>query len=116
MIWLVLTEVPGWTDAPMSARLKRALPVAIPCFGMLLLAVWNFGITAPKIQAERERLQPLVALEEEVASLNKYSDQEVAELTEREGIASRLLLAGPQEVALFLNELKKDAVGFGWNA
>jgi hypothetical protein len=115
--WLLLTEVPGWPDAPVWARMKRATPVLLPCAGMLCLAVWYFAIHAPRVRAEMEAALPLVALEDEIAMLQlATSEQQVAELSERAGTASRLLLESPAEAGAFLKGLKKEAADRGFEA
>lgn len=115
--WLMLTEVPGWPDAPAWARLKRALPVLLPCAGMLVFAVWHLAIHAPRVRAETEAALPLVALEDEIAMLQlATSEQQVVELNERAGAASRLLLESPEEAASFLKGLKKEAADRGFDA
>ena len=116
-VWLILTEVPGWPDAPAWARLRRALPVIIPCIGMLVLAVWSFGFHLPRVKAEHEAALPLVALEDEVAMLQlASSEQQVAELAERAAEVSRLLLESPDEVVTFLRGLKKEAADRGFES
>ncbi|MGC4072598.1 MAG: hypothetical protein QM760_08785 [Nibricoccus sp.] len=115
--WLMLTEVPGWPDAPVWARTKRAMPVLLPCAGMLFFAVWYFAIHAPHVRAEKEAALPLVALEDEIALLQlATSEQQVAELNERAGAASRLLLDSPADVTVFLKGLKKEAASRGFEA
>jgi hypothetical protein len=115
--WLMLTEVPGWPDAPAWARMKRALPVLVPCAGMALIAVWHLALHAPRVRAETEAALPLVALEDEIAMLQlATSEQQVAELNERAASASRLLLESPAEAAAFLKGLKKEAADRGFDA
>lgn len=115
--WLMLTEVPGWPDAPAWARLKRALPVLVPCVGMLFFAVWYFAIHAPRVRLETEAALPLIALEDEIAMLQlATSEQQVAELNERAASASRQLLDSPAEAAAFLKGLKKEAADRGFDA
>jgi hypothetical protein len=116
-LWLMLTDVPGWPDAPLWARLRRASPVLLPCLGMLALAVWHFGIHAPRVRAELQAVQPLLALEAEIASLQLAgSEQQVADLAERAEIASRLLFDSNEDVAPFLRSLKKEAADRGFDA
>jgi hypothetical protein len=115
--WLILTEVPGWPDAPGWARLRRALPVILPCLGMLVLAVWNFGFHLPQVRVELDAVRPLVALEDEIAVLQlASSEQQVAELAERAGVASRLLFQSREEVTGFLSSLKNEAADRGFDA
>lgn len=116
-VWLILTEVPGWPDAPRWARLRRALPVILPCIGMLVLGVWSLGVHLPRVKAEHEAALPLIALEEEVAVLQlASSEQQVAELAERAAAASRLLLESPEEISAFLRGLKKEAADRGFES
>lgn len=115
--WLMLTEVPGWPDAPAWARFRRALPVLLPVAGVALIAVWHFAIHAPRVRAETARSLPLIALEDEIAMLQiACSEQQVAELAERASAASRLLLDSPAEVGGFLRGLKKEAADRGFDA
>lgn len=112
----VLTEVPGWPDAPVSARARRALPVVLPCIGMLLLLVWNLALHAPRVRAQRAELQPLVALESGISTRRLgFSEQQVAEIAERAAAANRLLLE-QAKLAEFLRALKQEAADRGWEA
>ena len=114
---LVLTEVPGWPDAPVSARARRALPVLIPCVGMLLLLGWNLAVQAPRVRAQQVALRPLVSLESEISTLRlAFSEQQVREVAERAAGASRLLLDSAAELPEFLRALKQEAAGRGWDA
>jgi hypothetical protein len=113
--WLVLTEVPGWPDAPAWARFRRAMPVLFPCVVMAGLIAWNFAVHAPRVEAERAELQPLIALEDEISALQlACSEQQAAELVERAETASRLLIDSPQDLSVLLRSLKKEAADRGW--
>ncbi len=115
--WLMLTEVPGWPDAPAWARFRRALPVLLPVVGMAMIAIWHFAIHAPGVRVEITRSLPLLALEGEIASLQiACSEQQVIDLAERASAASRLLLDSPADVGTFLQSLKKEAADRGFNA
>jgi hypothetical protein len=115
--WLMLTEVPGWPDAPAWARFRRALPVLLPVVGMALLTVWHVAIHAPRVRTETARSLPLIALEDEIAMLQiACSEQQVTELAERASAASRLLLDSPADVGSFLRGLKKEAADRGFDA
>lgn len=114
---MVLTEVPGWPDAPVSARARRSLPVVIPCISMLLLLVWNLALHTPRVRAQRVELQPLVALESGISTRRlAFSEQQVGEIAERAAAANRLLLESPAELPVFLHSLKKEAADRGWDA
>lgn len=115
--WLMLTEVPGWPDAPLWARVRRASPVLLPCLMLLLVGGWQIVFKVPQIRAERAALAPLIALENEIASLQlACSDQDAAALAERSAEVSRLLLASSDDVRSFLKILKKEAVERGFDA
>jgi len=115
-VWLLLTEIPGWPDAPLWPRLRRMLPIAIPCVATAVIAIWTYGIQAPRFDAEVAALQPFAALEQEISSLQLFSEQEATELKERVALTSRSLLETPQELAPFLKSLKKEASDRGWEA
>lgn len=113
--WLVLTEVPGWPDAPAWARLRRALPVVLPGAGMAAIVAWSVWVHGPRVAAQRAALQPLLALEEEISTLQlACSEQQASELAGRAAAANRVLLEKPEEVAPFLRALKKEAAERGW--
>jgi len=114
--WRVLTEVPGWPDAPVWAKCRRALPVLLPLIAMLALLVWSLAVHAPRVRRESQALAPLVALESEIVSLRIASDREIAALAEKTTEASRTLIDGDAEAAAFLRTLKKEAADRGWEA
>lgn len=116
-VWILLTEVPGWSDAPLAVRLRRTVPIVLPCAGIAALLAWNLAWQAPQIRAQREAHAPLLALEAEIESLQLgCSEQQTVELTDRADQASRLLLPTPAELAPFLRTLKKEAADRGWDA
>jgi hypothetical protein len=116
MGWRVLTEVPGWPDAPVSMQLRRAMPVLLPCAGMVLLLDWNLLFHAPRVRDQQAALQPLLNLEAEISTLRlASSEQQLSETAERATVASQLLLTSTSEVPSFLETLKKDAADGGWN-
>jgi hypothetical protein len=96
--WHLLTEVPGWPDAPRRMRWRRVLPIIIPCAALLLLAGWNAAVRDPHIRKERANHQPLLSLEEDIAA------------------AARLLLGTPAELGPLLHTLKTEATGRHWEA
>lgn len=115
--WLLLTEVPGWVDAPFSARLGRAFPIVFPAAATGLLLLWSFAWQAPQIRATRETLAPLSSLAQEITTLQLvFSEQQTVELAERASVASRLLLSRPADLAPFLSSLNKEAVSRGWES
>lgn len=115
--WLILTEVPGWSDAPMSVRLLRTVPIALPCVGIALLLVWNLGWHVPEVHAERASHTSLLMLEAEIENLKlASSEQQTVELSARADQVSRLLVNTPEELALLFRSLKKEATDRGWDA
>jgi hypothetical protein len=115
--WQILTEVPGWPDAPRQLRLRRLLPIAIPVVAMLLLCLWNLVWAHPHIQSVRTTYQPLLALEQEVADLRLGgSDDKAAEAAARAAEASRMLLPEPKQIGTLLNEFTRTALASGWEA
>jgi hypothetical protein len=114
-VWRLLTEVPGWDDAPPAVRLRRTLPIVLPCAGIAAVLTWSLGWQAPQIRAEREAHAPQIAIEAEIESLQlAYSEQQTVELAERAAQAERLLLATPSDLAPYLRTLKKEAADRGW--
>ena len=115
--WQLFTEVPGWPDAPRAMRLRRILPVIIPCLAMVLLAGWNVAIRDPRIRSERAVHQPLLALEDEIASLRlSFSEQQAEDLAARSAGVAKLLLSGPAELGPLLHTFKKEAATRHWEA
>jgi hypothetical protein len=113
----ILTEVPGWPDAPVSMQLRRAMPVLIPCAGLVLLLDWHLLAHAPRERALQSALGPLVALEEEVAELRlTCTDEAASTLSEGAAQASRLLLTDPSALPDTLAALKAEAARRGWEA
>ncbi|HWA24603.1 MAG TPA: hypothetical protein VG734_02935 [Lacunisphaera sp.] len=115
--WLLLTEVPGWADAPLSVRVQRTLPIVVPCMGIVAVLVWSLAWQTPRIRAERELHAPQIALEAEIQSLQlAYSEQQTVELAEQAEQASHLLVPNQAELVPFLRTLKKEAADRGWEA
>jgi hypothetical protein len=113
--WHLLTEVPGWPDAPRWMRWRRALPIIIPCAAILLLVIWNATFRDPHIRAERAVHQPLFSLEEEIATLRlNCSEQHAAELATKSAAVADLLLGSPAELGPLLQTFKKEAVSRNW--
>lgn len=113
----ILTEVPGWPDAPLSMQLRRAMPVLIPCGAMVLILDWHLLVHAPRAREQSRALQPLLALQTEVETLRiNCAEPRVAEFADRAAAASRLLLPSPRALPEFLATLKQDAALKGWDA
>ncbi len=115
--WHALTEIPGWPDAPRSARLRRFLPILLPCLGLLALAGWWFLAEAPARRGLRLAHEPLLELEREVSGLRiRLSDQEAAEGAGRAREAADRLLADPGEAPRRLGEIRERFAALGWDA
>lgn len=115
--WLLLTEVPGWPDAPKGIRLRRALPLAVPAAALLLVLLWTVAFRSPQIAAQRASVQPLRDLEAEIETLRlSCSDQQAGELAVQAAEADSRLVASPAEVTAILADLRKKAVERGWDA
>jgi len=116
-IWLILTEVPGWPDAPQRLRVRRLIPLVIPVAAMALLFLWNVAWHQPRIQATRTAHQPLLALEQEVANLRLLvSDLQATELSEHAAKSARILLPEPSQLTPLLETLTAKAHARGWEA
>ena len=115
--WQLLTEVPGWPDAPRWMRWRRALPLVFPCVVMALLATWQSAVRDPHILAERAAHQPLSSLEEEVTSLQANCTEEHAmDMLAKSTEARKSLLNEPAELGPILKTLKKEAISRQWEA
>jgi hypothetical protein len=115
--WHILTEVPGWPDAPRRLRVRRLLPIVAPVAAIMLLLVWNLAWTHPRIQSARTAFQPLVALEQEVADLRfAGSDDKATEAAARAAEAGRMLLPEPKQIVPVLGEFTRAALASGWEA
>ena len=111
----MLTEVPGWPDAPRQVRLRRALPILIPSAAILLLLAWNGVVRDPHILSERATHQALLTQEKEIDALRLgVSEQRAGELSARAAQIERQLLKGPQELAPILEAFKKQAAERHW--
>ncbi|HEU5078637.1 MAG TPA: hypothetical protein VFT72_05460 [Opitutaceae bacterium] len=115
--WYVLTEVPGWPDAPRRARFLRAMPIVLPLVLIALAIGWRIFVYSPDRYKIDEALRPLLKLERQVSDLEIVnSDQQVAQLNEQAVAASRLLIESPEAVPPMLKELKSRARNAGWDA
>ena len=115
--WQVLTEVPGWPDAPRSVRFRRALPFILPCVAILLLTGWNYAVRNPQMVAQRAAHGPLLALKDEIDALRlDCSDRQALEVAARAAGVSRMILDGPQQLGPILQLLKKEAADRHWEA
>lgn len=115
--WRILTEVPGWPDAPRKLRIRRLIPIAVPLVAMALLTLWNLAWNQPRIQAERTAHQPLLALEQEVADLQlAVTDSRATEVATRAIETGRILLQEPKQLFPILETLKNNARANAWVA
>ena len=113
--WQTLTEVPGWPDAPRGMRIRRALPVVVPLFSVLLVAIWHLGVTRPALRAERASFAPVVQLEQDIAGLAALcSEEEAAEWATRGAAAQKQLLDTPAQAAVVLDEVSRALKARGW--
>jgi len=111
----MLTEVPGWPDAPRKILIWRAIPILLPCALILLLLGWNSVIRDPQIGNERSSHQALVAQEKELDVLRtSVSDQQAAELSARAVLAEKQILKGANELPPILENFKKLANDRRW--
>lgn len=117
LCWQILTEVPGWADAPIHARLTRALPIAFPVLAVTAILGWHFIYHLPRFEADQQALQPLASLEQEISTLQLGTSQsQVTELKERTAAATRLLVSGPKDLPEVFQELKTTFRTLGWEA
>ena len=114
-LWQVLSEVPGWPDAPLGIRLRRAAPILVAVFGMVVLVGWKYGWREPDKQAIRDQHAAVVGLEEEVAALGmECSDQQAAEIAEQSRTALGTVLESRDDVTAQLRQLRDEIRALGW--
>jgi hypothetical protein len=115
--WRVLTEVPGWPDAPGLLRLRRLIPAIIPLTALLLLFVWEQTWRQPRIRAARTDFMPLLALQQEITDLQlAVSNDKAAETATLADQASHTLLDGPRHFSSILEQFARTAQTQGWEA
>lgn len=114
-VWHVLTEVPGWPDAPVGVRLRRFLPILVPGVLACALLAWRGGVRDPQIDAIRAGFAPYIELESQVAQARlSYSEQEAQALSESADAAKRKILHSPAMTAAVLASLREECLGLGW--
>jgi hypothetical protein len=113
--WQMLTEVPGWPDAPKKIRIRRSLPIVIPCTLMLLIVLWNKGVRDPYIAGERAANQALIDQQREVESLSlAVSEEQAGELSARMSVAEKQTVTGPKDLPPLLENMKRQAAEKSW--
>ena len=113
--WQMLTEVPGWPDAPKKIRIRRSLPIVIPCALMLLIVLWNKGVRDPYILGERAANQALIDEQKEVESLSlAVSEEQAGELSARMALAEKQTIADSKALAPLLDRMKRQAADKLW--
>ena len=114
--WQMLTETPGWPDAPKKVRFRRSLPILLPAVLILLLLAWNKTVRDPYVMGERASHQALLEQEKEIESLRlNISEQQAGELSTRTVQVEKEILKDPKELALVLEGMKKQAFEKQWS-
>lgn len=115
--WSLLTEVPGWPDAPVRARVMRALPITLPVLGVMAILGWKAAVLQPRWEHDRAEAEPLDQLESEVAALKiTASDQQVAQLAQQAEAAAKLLWDNPDRLPDLYRLYRTAAQQAGWDA
>jgi len=116
-IWDVLSEVPGWPDAPVDVRLRRVAPMLAAVIGCLALTAWKYGWRHPEIEQVRSSHAYLLDLEQEVAALRlAFSEQQATTMSARAEAAAAALLDSPDDVAELLRQVREQIRTLGWDA
>jgi hypothetical protein len=114
-LWQVLTEVPGWPDAPTWMRVRRLLPVLVPCAGALGLFCWDAAFREPVRAAARAAHAHLYALETEMADLRlRWSEQQASDLAAQAAQVRELLLERSGAAPAWLREFGEALRAEGW--
>lgn len=113
--WQALSEVPGWPDAPLTARLRRLLPLAVPVIASLAILAWTHLLREPHRQTVRAAQSELLSLEEEIVVLRQdCSEQLAAETVARAASARAQLLDSPAALTPRLEALAIQTRQLGW--
>lgn len=116
-LWVALSEVPGWPDAPLRVRLRRLWPLALPLVGCLVLLVWTGLVREPLRRDVRAAHAGVLALEEETEQLRQsLSEQTAADLTTAAASARAQLLESPAVLQDRLQAFVTAARAAGWEA
>lgn len=115
--WQALSEVPGWPDAPVSVRLRRMWPLALPLAACIALVIWTEFVREPSRRVARDARAELIVIEEEIDQLRQaLSDQMAADVTAQAESADSLLLASPVDLQERLKAFAVQARTLGWEA
>jgi hypothetical protein len=115
--WQVLSEVPGYPDAPRALRIRRVLPVALPLAGMTLLALWSFAWVEPQRNSARRGQAPIIALAREVAELQSMAtEEEAVAIAKQAAEAANAVLEKPDEIGAQAAAFQAFAAKHGWEA
>jgi len=111
----MLTEIPGWPDAPRKMRIWRAVPLVLPVVAILLLLGWKNLIRDPRMDAERASQQTLRDQEKELDALRlSVSEQQAEELAARSVMAEKQIISGAGNLPPILEKFKKMANDHAW--
>ena len=111
----MLTEVPGWPDAPKKIRIRRSLPIMIPFVLVVLILLWNKAVRDPYIAAERASHQALIDQQREIEGLSlTISAEQAGELATRSAKAEKQVVGEAKDLAPVLEAMKQQASEKGW--
>ena len=117
LLWQAFSEVPGWPDAPLPARLRRLWPLVVPLAACIVIVVWVHGVREPfrvSVRAARAELQ---WLEQENEALRAtLSEQTATEVNRQAAEARASLLDGPPALEARLATFAPQARARGWEA
>ncbi len=109
--WDILTEVPGWPDAPSRRRFLRFIPFLIPLLLTISLLLWRLAFDAPRHERQLDAYSPLLGLEAEVQNLraNTAATPESIDASSLE-----TLLHSPDEAQPLLESLRQKIEARAW--
>ena len=111
----MLTEVPGWPDAPKKIRIRRSLPIMIPFVLIVLILVWNKAVRDPSVAAERASRQALIDQQREIEGLSlTISAEQAGELATHSAQAAKQVVGEVKELTPVLEAMKHQAAEKGW--
>ena len=113
----VLTDVPGWPDAPRWMRVRRVLPVLVPVVAAAVVAGWVAFVCEPERVRVRADHGRLFSLEQDVSNLRlRCSEQTAAEITQEADEARARLLGTADAAREWLGEFREPLDAAGWES
>ncbi|RME68799.1 MAG: hypothetical protein D6781_10045 [Verrucomicrobia bacterium] len=115
--WELVSEVPGWPNAPTSRRIRRTLPVALPFIGILGVFAAQALVIEPARDQVRLQYDELRFLDSEIVRLRESCATGEADAVFARARDERArLFAAPEAIEPWLDTLAPTIRDLGWRA